>query len=283
MKPKGILTASFRRRPTWVSVLTLGYAGMFEPEVDLDNRPDYVPTPLRRPGETVELACLARSDAAMFGLAIALFPAVGGVLALWLAGYQGYGTLHLWIALILLTSTGAAIYLWNLRRIGALGRGYWAERRVGEYLNRLERDGARVLHYLQGDGFNVDHVVIHRAGVFAIETKAARPRRKGRPAAIRYENDTLTMGGTPMKGDALRQAKGSAEFVGQLLVDVGERPEVQPVLLCPDRFIGGTPRNPGDVWVLNPKAFPKWLRRKPAAMTDEDVSRTFRLLIARQS
>ncbi|HWM25732.1 MAG TPA: nuclease-related domain-containing protein [Chthoniobacterales bacterium] len=59
--------------------------------------------------------------------------------------------------------------LWrNLRR---LSRGERGERRVAEILDDLRGSGYRAFHDLVGDGFNIDHVVVGPAGVFAIETK----------------------------------------------------------------------------------------------------------------
>jgi len=50
--------------------------------------------------------------------------------------------------------------------------GWEGELAVGEQLNGLYAQGYDVFHDLDGGGFNIDHVAVGPAGVFAIETKA---------------------------------------------------------------------------------------------------------------
>jgi hypothetical protein len=50
-----------------------------------------------------------------------------------------------------------------------------AEMAVGQELDQLMRDGAVVYHDVPGENFNIDHVVIAKSGLFAIETKG-RPK-----------------------------------------------------------------------------------------------------------
>ena len=45
------------------------------------------------------------------------------------------------------------------------------ERVVAEHLQQLVGAGWRVFHDIQGDGFNIDHVVIGAGGISAVETK----------------------------------------------------------------------------------------------------------------
>ena len=56
------------------------------------------------------------------------------------------------------------------RRIVRLG--YDGEVTVGQELNQLLRDGYCVYHDIPADKFNIDHIVVGKKGVFAIETKA---------------------------------------------------------------------------------------------------------------
>jgi hypothetical protein len=46
------------------------------------------------------------------------------------------------------------------------------EREVAEYLDDLIRKGSYVFHDIPGDNFNIDHVVISKYGIFALETKS---------------------------------------------------------------------------------------------------------------
>jgi hypothetical protein len=50
--------------------------------------------------------------------------------------------------------------------------GYFGELVTAEELNKLMPEGNHVFHDFQADNFNIDHIVVGPAGVFAIETKA---------------------------------------------------------------------------------------------------------------
>lgn len=79
-------------------------------------------------------------------------------------------------------------------RIRDLSLGRDAEVAVGQELNQLARDGFDVFHDVYGDGpFNVDHVVVGRSGVYAIETKGrSKPLRNGKAEfKVRIEGDRL--------------------------------------------------------------------------------------------
>ena len=71
---------------------------------------------------------------------------------------------------------------WRLRRhrprIG-VRQGIEGEKAVGQFLDRLRGDGYHVFHDVQGDGFNIDHVLIGAAGVFTVETKTWSKPTKG--------------------------------------------------------------------------------------------------------
>ena len=55
-------------------------------------------------------------------------------------------------------------------RMDRLRLGLDAELAVGQELDQLMRQGAAVFHDFPADKFNIDHIVISRGGVFAIET-----------------------------------------------------------------------------------------------------------------
>lgn len=75
-----------------------------------------------------------------------------------------------------LMALGITVYcVWRItklrRKIRAVKLGRDGERVVAQYLDDLRGSGARVLHDLLADGFNLDHVVVSERGIFAIETK----------------------------------------------------------------------------------------------------------------
>ena len=77
--------------------------------------------------------------------------------------------------IFLLAGCGALVYyvvqILRLARTSLNYRlGLEAEMAVGQELNQLLRHGYWVFHDLPADKFNIDHVVVGRNGVFAVET-----------------------------------------------------------------------------------------------------------------
>ncbi len=161
--------------------------------------------------------------------------------------------------------------------------GYLGERAVGEALVPLQSAGYFVFHDIPAEAggytFNVDHVAVGRAGVFAIETKT---RRKGR-ARPGFEDHKVAYDGTrliwPWGEDdfGLQNAQTRARWLGEWLnkmTGLGLAP--QPVLVFPGWFV--VPKGVGTVIVVNHKQVAAAILRQPrGALTDEQVA-----LIARQ-
>lgn len=133
-------------------------------------------------------------------------------------------------------------------------RGYWnnqlgfkGERVVAEELNQLLSQGWRVFHDVPFDGYNVDHVAVGPAGVFAIETKTRR-KRKDRatvhPAHIvKWDGQQLTWP-TGGRSDAeVEQAKRNAKAVADFLSKAtGEPVACLPVLTLPGWYVDASGR-----------------------------------------
>ena len=94
-----------------------------------------------------------------------------------------------------------------------LNRGERGELRVAEVLDDLRSYGYRVAHDLTRDGFNIDHVVVGPAGVFAIETKF----RSGSGEITFRNGEGIFVGGFPEEKDSLKQARGNAREVHQII------------------------------------------------------------------
>ena len=98
---------------------------------------------------------------------------------------------------VLLTIIFLAIVIFTLfkvqkarRKLKSLRQGRDGERAVGQFLETLTDTECRIFHDVVVDGFNIDHVMVSRRGVFAIETKTYSKPKKGR-AVIKYVGDTL--------------------------------------------------------------------------------------------
>jgi hypothetical protein len=166
-------------------------------------------------------------------------------------------------------AAGAAIWVTWLFAIGALTwatfrivmlvriardlrLGLEAEMAAGQELSQLMADGFAVFHDVPGDKkFNVDHVVVGRTGVFAVETKGRAKRERGDEGGHRvtFEQGRLNFPGWSEVAP-IEQAKRNAVWLGKWLTSaVGERISARPVLVLPGWFIER--RSPSDVAIIN--------------------------------
>lgn len=96
---------------------------------------------------------------------------------------------------------------------------------VGEELEKLYKEGFHVFHdyFSKGRG-NVDHFVVGPPGVFAIETKAWK-------GEITYQKDAFLRDDKPVGKDPVKQVRGEAKDVSQLIADAcGVKYWVNPIL-----------------------------------------------------
>jgi Nuclease-related domain len=121
---------------------------------------------------------------------------------------------NLLLCIAIIVTGGAVISFGRLfRRYRNLNRGERGEIKVAEVLDELRAIGYRPIHSLKRDGFDIDHVVVGPAGVFAIETKF----RSG-SGEIEFRNgEGLFVGGYPEEKDCLKQARGNAREVNRLI------------------------------------------------------------------
>jgi len=71
--------------------------------------------------------------------------------------------------------------------------------------------------------------------------------------------------------ETLVQAKAQARWLRELIEDLtGKKLRVQPVVLYPGWFVTKQPSG-AEVWVLNPKAMPRFLEHEDTAISPEDA------------
>lgn len=136
-----------------------------------------------------------------------------------------------------------------------LRMGWDAEMATGQELDQLMRRGAVVFHDFPAGDFNIDHVLICPAGIYAVETKSRmKPERGNKDGAkVAYDGKVLLF---PDWADTqiVEQARWQAKWLAaELSKAVGESVQVTPVVALPGWFIDATGRS--DVRVLNPKNF----------------------------
>lgn len=182
--------------------------------------------------------------------------------------------------LVLVTALyfGGAL-VWGLPRyfrartkIKHLRQGRDGERAVAEYLDLLRDDGYRVLHDLQGEGFNVDHVIIGPQGVYTIETKTISKPVRGNPT-IHYDGSQVRIGAFTPDRNPVTQAAAQASWLRRVLAEsTGKTFTVQPVVVFPGWFVEGPKNGSAKVWVIEPKMLQGRLRDQPTFMNASDIS-----------
>jgi len=148
-----------------------------------------------------------------------------------------------------------------LTRLRRKRLGWEGELAVGEQLTRLYAQGYDVFHDLDGGSFNIDHVAVGPAGVFAIETKA-RVKQKTNDKqdywqAI-FDGQQIDFAG--YRTDApVKQAKRNSEWLSRMLSSaVGENVPVRSVIALPGWYVNRSGKS--DVRVVNPSEFEAMLR-----------------------
>ncbi len=127
------------------------------------------------------------------------------------------------------------------------------EMAVGQELNQLMLHGCRVYHDFPAENFNIDHVVIGPAGVYAVETKGrAKPDKVLGADGVRvvYDGKSLHFPGWS-ETEPIAQAKRQAQWLANWLKSaVGQPIVVKPALALPGWYID---RKERDVVVFNSK------------------------------
>jgi len=146
------------------------------------------------------------------------------------------------------------VQCFNLRR--KLRLGYEGEIATGQELNKMMRKRYHVYHDFVADKFNIDHIVVGPAGVFAVETKArAKPMTESpsEDAKVSYDGKCLHY---PKwrENKPLEQAKRQATWLERWLTSAtGEKTRVRPVVALPGWYVTRT--SPDGILVINPKQF----------------------------
>jgi hypothetical protein len=240
----------------------------------MSNRSPLKDKPLRNPGQSLdeEFDRLVNEQAAPYILAPIFFWVIAGVE--WMGEWRSMPRIPGILAGLALIASGFSY--WRLRQIRKqvqhikLGRD--GERVVGQFLEGLRVNGARIFHDIVADGFNLDHVVISERGVFLIETKTWSKR--GPDSRIRVESGRLYKEGFLIEPNPITQAIAEADWLKQLLTESTGKPiPVWPVAVFPGWFI--EPMDSASkalAWVLEPKALPAWIEQEPVRLPPEDVT-----------
>lgn len=139
--------------------------------------------------------------------------------------------------------------------------GWEGELATGEQLNRLYALGYDVFHDIDGGGFNIDHVAVGPAGIFAIETKARVKQQAGDKEdywqAV-FDGQQIDFAGYRTT-DALKQVQRNSEWLSRYLSSaVGENVPVRSVVALPGWYVKRSGKS--DIRVVNPSEFEAMVR-----------------------
>jgi Nuclease-related domain len=158
------------------------------------------------------------------------------------------------------------------RRRWQLSIGYEAELAMGQELDQLMREGAVVFHDFPAEGFNVDHVLVTRGGVFAVETKGRSKPIRGQgaeDAKVTFDGKALIFP-TWTDTKALQQAQAQAKWLTRWLSSaVGESVPVKAVLALPGWYVERKGRS--DVMVISGREAKSLLKGPQTPLLDETL------------
>jgi hypothetical protein len=144
------------------------------------------------------------------------------------------------------------------------------ERIVAEQLEKLRVHGYRILHDLVAGNFNVDHVIVGPAGIFAVETKT--PSKVGRGNRIEFDGEHIFINGKRFAPNPIQQAEANAKWIyGILKSSAGKSFWVTPIVTFPDWSVLVKKRE-SDLLVLNHKQIEGALTNRKTTLNDEEVS-----------
>ena len=174
-----------------------------------------------------------------------------------------------WLWMAIVATVAAAIWFWRLIPIARrLNRGERGELHVADVLEELRSEGYKPVHDIVGNGFNIDHVIVGPGGIFAIETKY----RSGKGEITFRNGESLLLSGFPEEKDCLKQARGSAKAVSQLIPKTahGTNGSHPIVVFVGDWKIRNDWRDT-DARVFTPDGLLRYVRNQQPQLTRKDI------------
>ena len=229
--------------------------------------------PLRTPGQSVSDDIQRLMDDKV--LPTMLFVGALWVVTLveWLGAIRNVPRSPLWYTVISLAVTVFAVLQFRSirRRIRQLKQARDGELVVGQFLDGLRENGARIFHDIPGEGFNLDHVVISQKGILVVETKTlSKPHPD---AKITIDGERLLVAGHAIHRDPIKQARAQVTWLARILEETtGKKIPIQGSVVFPGWFVEPPPASSKlEIWVLSARALPSFIENEPTRLKADDV------------
>ncbi len=175
-----------------------------------------------------------------------------------------------------------AVLRWSksIKNINRMRQGRDGEIIVGQTLDELTVNGFHVFHDVparskKGKRFNIDHVLVGKRGIFAVETKTWSKHSNGTDKIEADSRGILIAGYIPDK-DILLQPLLEADWISEMINHkIGKNIKIKPVLTFPGWFIEPSAQkvaNERGVLLVNPKALGKFIMNESETFSSDEVS-----------
>jgi hypothetical protein len=250
--------------------------------VKFETRTPLKAPPLRQAGQSIEeqIQTIFDDQVSIWAILVVGLPIATALLTLYTL--LGATLQSLTIGTALLTCIACPVAIIKIvrlkRQLKNLRLGRDGERVVGQFLDeQLRARGYHLFHDVvvrpqSGGAFNIDHIAIGAGGIFVLETKTRNKPALGDPV-VEYDGEAVKVGYGPRDPSDVQQVAANARWLADMLEKTtGQRIlAIRPVLLYPGWWIEGSSSGK-DVWVLEPKALPKWLDNERPRLTDEQIA-----------
>ena len=150
-------------------------------------------------------------------------------------------------------------------------QGSLGEKIVGEELENLKQEGCKIFHdiTINSANFNIDHVILSKHGIFAVETKTISKPKAGE---ISSNGKVVFYSEQNPDKKPIEQAVNNARSLRSYLKDnTGRDFQVQPVLVYPGWYVKDY--TDSKIWVLNPKVLRFKIDKQPENMIQADYDK----------
>mgnify|MGYP006275492975 FL=1 len=230
-----------------------------------------IPT-ARLPGHSIHQRLLGRIGLGVIGLFLG---AMGFGMNVGIAGADWIGPIPTALGGLALMLSGLALSLFADSTSERMWQGRHGEQLVAQALDHLVRDGAIAFHGLlpENSGFgDIDHVLVHRSGVYLIETKMWNGRGKRAPQIVVRNGEVVSKYSRPC-----HQARRAAKWLATAFeTHSGRFQFVQPVVAMPGCDIIAA--LPVQTPVVTGAGLVRYIRSQPARLSDAEMAEFARFL-----